>query len=108
MAQPIDISKLKRGCIPFRDIGLELKPSKTRISHTLNEYEGNIGFNFLGFNIRQYPVGKCQSTKSSKGKLLGFKTIIKPSKEKIKAHVKRLGEVITLTILNSSESILMS
>ena len=78
----------------LKEIGLELKPSKTRISHTLNECEGNIGFDFLGFNIRQYPVGKGQSVKSSKGKLLGFKTIIKPSKGKIKAHVKRLGEVI--------------
>jgi RNA-directed DNA polymerase len=78
----------------LKDMGLELKPSKTRISHTLSEYKGNIGFEFLGFNIRQYPVGKCQSAKSSKGKLLGFKTIIKPSKEKIKAHIKRLGEVI--------------
>jgi RNA-directed DNA polymerase len=29
------------------DIGLELKPSKTKISHTLNEYDGNVGFDFL-------------------------------------------------------------
>ncbi len=76
------------------DIGLELKPSKTRISHTLKEYEGNIGFDFLGFTIRQFPVGKDHSGKSSKRKKLGFKTIIKPSKEKIKAHIKKLGEVI--------------
>ena len=78
----------------LKDIGLELKSSKTRISHTLKEYEGNIGFDFLGHNIRQYPVGKGQSAKSSKRKILGFKTIIKPSKGKIKAHIKRLGEVI--------------
>ena len=30
-------------------IGLELKPSKTRLSYTLKEYQGNVGFNFLGF-----------------------------------------------------------
>ncbi|MHC5826312.1 MAG: reverse transcriptase/maturase family protein, partial [Nostoc sp.] len=30
-------------------MGLELKPSKTKISHTLNEFEGNTGFDFLGF-----------------------------------------------------------
>ena len=29
-----------------------------------------------------------------KGQLLGFKTIIKPSKQKIKQHIKKLGEVI--------------
>ena len=32
-------------------IGLELKPSKTKLTHTLNEYEGNIGFEFLGFHV---------------------------------------------------------
>ena len=76
------------------NIGLELKPSKTRISHTLNEYENNIGFDFLGFNIRQYPVGKHHSGTSTRGKLLGFKTLIKPSKEKITAHIRRVKETI--------------
>ncbi|MGK7933571.1 MAG: group II intron reverse transcriptase/maturase [Microcystaceae cyanobacterium] len=76
------------------DIGLELKPSKTRISHTLNEYEGNSGFDFLGFTISQFPVGKDHSGKNTNKELLGFKTIIKPSKDKIKTHIKKLGEVI--------------
>ncbi|NET84027.1 MAG: group II intron reverse transcriptase/maturase [Moorea sp. SIO1F2] len=55
------------------DIGLELKPSKTRLTHTKE------GFDFLGFNIREYPVGKHQSKQ-------GFKTLIKPSKKKVKEH----------------------
>ncbi len=76
------------------DIGLELKPSKTHISHTLNEHKGNIGFDFLGFTIRQFPVGKDHSGKNPHKEILGFKTIIKPSKEKVKAHIKKLGEVI--------------
>ena len=76
------------------DIGLELKPSKTRISHTLNEHEGNRGFDFLGFTVRQFPVGKDHSGKNGNKEILGFKTIIKPSKNKIKAHIKKLGEVI--------------
>ena len=29
-------------------MGLELKPSKTRITHTLQEYQGQVGFDFLG------------------------------------------------------------
>ncbi len=54
-------------------IGLELKPSKTRISHTLNKLnDENPGFNFLGFNVRQFPVGKhnsngCTSRSTCKG-----------------------------------------
>jgi RNA-directed DNA polymerase len=78
----------------LEEIGLELKSSKTKISHTLNEYEGNIGFDFLGFNIRQYPVGKRHSGKSSNRNQLGFKTIIEPSKDKVKAHLKKIGDVI--------------
>jgi RNA-directed DNA polymerase len=78
----------------LKGIGLELKPSKTKISHTLNKHEGKVGFDFLGFTIRQFPVGKCQSGKSSHGNQLGFKTIITPSKDKIKKHLQKIGDTI--------------
>ncbi|MBW4480140.1 MAG: group II intron reverse transcriptase/maturase [Tolypothrix brevis GSE-NOS-MK-07-07A] len=79
----------------LKGIGLELKPSKTRLAHTLIEYEGmKPGFNFLGFNIRQFPVGKYQSGKNTNGKLLGFKTIITPSKEKKKVHYEKITRII--------------
>lgn len=68
-------------------MGLELKLSKTRITHTLVPHEGQVGFDFLGFNIRQYPVGKTHSKK-------GFKTIIKPSREAQRRHLRRIGEVV--------------
>lgn len=83
----------------LQGIGLELKPSKTRLSHTLNDYQGNVGFNFLGFSIRQFPVGKTH-TGASKGKPLGFKTIITPSKEGVQRHVQALR-----TILQKSPSL---
>ena len=76
-------------------IGLELKPSKTRLAHTLNKLEDEEpGFNFLGFNIRQFPVGKYNSGSKSKSGLLGFKTIITPSKESQKRHYRKVAEVI--------------
>ncbi len=75
------------------DIGLELKPSKTRITHTLHRYEDNVGFNFLGFSVRQFPKGKHTSGKLM-GESLGFKTLITPSKEKVKEHLDQIGEVI--------------
>ena len=77
------------------EMGLELNQSKTKITHTLNEYQGNVGFDFLGFTIRQFPVGKNQSGKNSKGRKLGFKTLIKPSNKKIKVHIKRMNQVIS-------------
>ncbi len=66
-------------------MGLELKPSKTRITHTLEVTEGEAGFDFLGFNIRQYWV------KMSKR---GYKTIIKPSRKSIERHRRQVVEVI--------------
>ena len=79
----------------LRDFGLELKPSKTRICHTLNKYgDTEPGFNFLGFNVRQYPVGKYQSGSSTNGVALGFKTIISPSREKMKVHYNRVASII--------------
>lgn len=78
----------------LKGMSLELKPSKTRISHTLIPYEGNIGFDFLGFNIRQHPVGKHQSGCNSQGEKLGFKTIIKPSKKKVALHIESIRNII--------------
>lgn len=77
------------------NIGLELNQEKTKILHTLHEHEGSKpGFDFLGFNIRQYPVGKYQSGKTTHGKTLGFKTIIKPSKDKVKEHYRKLADIV--------------
>ena len=71
----------------LQGMGLELKPSKTRIGHTLKEVNGQIGFEFLGFEFRQYKVGKTHSR-------LGFKTIIKPTKAKVKLHYERLANIV--------------
>jgi RNA-directed DNA polymerase len=78
----------------LKDMGLELKPSKTRVAHTLLQQGGCAGFDFLGFQVRQYPVGKHRTGKNTAGRPLGFKTIIKPSKDKVKLHQKRLAELV--------------
>ncbi|MGB3637307.1 MAG: reverse transcriptase domain-containing protein [Rivularia sp. (in: cyanobacteria)] len=78
----------------LKDIGLELKLSKTKISHTLNPHEGNSGFDFLSFNVRQYSVGKYHSAKRSNGETLGFKTIIKPSLKSLQNHYRNIASII--------------
>ena len=97
-----DISIIKR-CKKLisewlKDIGLELKPSKTRIAHTLhNELseDGIAGFDFLGYHIRQFPVGKYASAIHPKRKeKLGFRTLITPSKDACKKHQLKIKEVI--------------
>jgi len=79
----------------LKDIGLELKPSKTRLTHTLTKMEEQSpGFDFLGFNIRQFPTGKYHTGKNTKGEKLGFKTIITPSQNKIKTHYDQIAKEI--------------
>ncbi len=75
-------------------MGLELKPSKTKITHTLRPYQGTVGFEFLGFAIRQFPVGKTHTGKNTWGKPLGFKTIISPSKGAIERHMQAIGKSV--------------
>jgi hypothetical protein len=59
-------------------MGLQWKPEKTSIVHSLQTHEGNEpGFNFLGFNCRQY----------RKANERGFKTLIKPEKDKLHRHL---------------------
>lgn len=84
-------------------IGLELNPSKTRLTHTLEINEatkeacpglnGGPGFNFLGFFIRQHKTIHLSALSVTK-EVLGFRTLIIPSKEKKDAHQVKLHKII--------------
>lgn len=79
------------------DIGLELKPSKTRIAHTLipeQSEDGKVGFDFLGYYIRQYPASKHKSAKNGTGQILGFNTLITPSKQSCIKHQESIKKII--------------
>lgn len=79
----------------LKDMNLELKPSKTRLAHTLHRYEQEEpGFNFLGYNVRQINAGKYNSGKDNQGNSLGFKTFITPSEKSIKVHYDQIAKVI--------------
>src|SRR5947207_9678609 len=47
-------------------MGLHLHAHKTRFTHTLTPYEGQVGFDFLGFHIRQEPVGNSHAIPSER------------------------------------------
>lgn len=71
-------------------IGLQLKPEKTQIVHTL---QTNNGFDFLGFNIRQYQIQNGKTSKHT-GVKREYKTLIKPSKKAIKRHYEKLANTV--------------
>ncbi|BAI92857.1 reverse transcriptase homolog [Limnospira platensis NIES-39] len=104
----------------LKPVGLEIKPEKTRICHTFKpiEYEGRTeepGFDFLGFNIRQYPAGKYKSGKTGgmASRLIGHKTHIKPSQkavahtEVIKGVIKQFKTAPQSTLINKLNPIIM-
>jgi RNA-directed DNA polymerase len=72
------------------EMGLRLKVEKTHITHTLNDHEGHTGFDFLGFTIRQYRVGKYRAHKRH----AGYKTLITPSRKAVQRHLRELKALI--------------
>jgi RNA-directed DNA polymerase len=74
-------------------MGLSLNEAKSHMRHTLEGEQA--GFAFLGYDIRQYRVGKHQSGKGPRGhRRLGYKTLIKPDKANVKDHLAELGRII--------------
>ena len=81
-------------------VGLELKPSKTRIVHSLRGHAGQPpGFDFLGFEVRQFPVGKTHAK-------LGFKTIVKPSKAARRRHGEQLQQALRQARTNPQAAVI--
>ncbi|MEH2236258.1 group II intron reverse transcriptase/maturase [Nostoc sp.] len=85
----------------LKGMSLELKPSKTRLAHTLEQYEQEKpGFDFLGFTIRQFPTGKYHSKQ-------GFKTIITPSNTKQKVHYDQIASIIKAHQSTTQETLII-
>lgn len=78
----------------LKGMGLELKESKTWIIHTLATAEGEAGFEFLGFKIRQYPAGQYRSDRNGHQQPLGCVTRIEPSPKAVKRHTEKLRETV--------------
>ena len=76
-------------------LGLKLKASKTRICHSLNRYEKEKpGFDFLGFNVKHFKVGKHHANKTTNGKIKPYTLHIKPAKEAYLRHYRDLSQII--------------
>jgi len=78
----------------LKGMGLEMKPSKTRITHTLHALDGPAGFDFLGFNIRQYERGKYRCPLNGMRERLGFTPSIRPSMESQKRLLRKVRDLL--------------
>ena len=82
-------SELSNFLIAFN---LRLNTEKTRIVHTLNISVSTKtrGFEFLGFQIRQLPIGKYKYKKCKRP----YRTIITPSRNSVKKHLENLKNTL--------------
>jgi RNA-directed DNA polymerase len=78
----------------LKGMGLEMKPSKTRLTHTIRAIDGPAGFDFLGFSIRQYERGKNRCPVNGMGERLGFTPSIRPSMESQKRLLHKVREIL--------------
>lgn len=88
------------------DIGLQLKASKTHISHTLTPHDGRVGFDFLGFTVKQHRIGKYQTRRYTGQE--GCKTLIRPSQSGRAKHGERLGEQLTRQVASGQAAVIHS
>jgi RNA-directed DNA polymerase len=80
----------------LKPVGLELKPEKTWLCNTLSiGNEEKPGFDFLGFNIRLYPVSVHKGVNAGQaGGIKPYQLNIKPSKKAVQTHYNACKEVI--------------
>lgn len=93
----------------LHEMGLELKPSKTRIAHTLDVekcIDGIVGFRFLGFYIRH--VRSESKTSYVAGKRLGYRTMIVPSKESCRKHQQEISKIIRKHAIAPQEALILN
>jgi len=76
----------------LRPLGLNLSPSKTQVTHTLEKVDGQqAGFDFLGCRVQQFRVGKHSASPYFKG----VWTDIRPSRKGVKRLLQKCAETIS-------------
>src|SRR5205823_8195132 len=81
-------------------MGLQLHADKTRFTHTLTPYQGQVGFGFLGFSIRQEPGENIPRGQSGQEHSPGGKTSITPLMRRLAPHEHSPG---VKTIISPSQ-----
>lgn len=87
----------------LRTRGLEFSPEKTRLVHSTE------GFDFIGFNVRQYPTRKANSWQKRNEKNTrkkDFKLLIKPNDKSIKTHKEAIHDVLDTMRAATQEEII--
>lgn len=92
-----DVMELQQAVLRIRQwlatMGLQLRADKTRLTHTLTPYRGQVGFDFLGFNICQEQQGKQPTGNSTQGASwspLHKAPLRRPAAQKLSSEIKTI------------------
>ena len=100
MSKKLDIIKKSKEKVEIflQKVGLKLSKGKTRIGHSMKRIDEKFGlapgFDFLGFNFRNYVTSIHRGVKSTKGKKNTFIQISKPSNEAVKSQKNVLKNIL--------------
>jgi RNA-directed DNA polymerase len=81
-------------------IGLHLNAHKTRITHTLTPYQGQVGFDFLGFSLRQYPLEHVVPPSP------GYTTVVAPDADASAHHLSMIEQRLHALQAASQEQVI--
>ncbi len=73
-------------------IGLHLHAHKSSITHTLKPYQGQVGFDFLGFHLRQERAARVDAVPRAGASHMRMQTIITPSQKASKRHLTAIEQ----------------
>ena len=80
--------------INYSQLPVENLPGQFILAVQVNAVDGPAGFDFLGFNFRQYPRGKNRCMHRPYGEPVGFKVHVKPSLESQKRFQRKVREIV--------------
>jgi RNA-directed DNA polymerase len=78
----------------LQELGLELKPSKTQVTHTLSAIRVPSDFTSWVLKSANITLARTAAPAMGVANRLGFKTIIKPSKAGVHRHKQALAAII--------------
>jgi RNA-directed DNA polymerase len=87
-------------------MGLRLSPNKTRITHTLDIHDSNVGFDFLGFTFRQRRAGRCHAARFKGKGSTGLVVQVTPSTDAVKCHLRSLRATVRRMCAASQEALI--
>jgi RNA-directed DNA polymerase len=85
----------------LQESGLALQTGQATIAHTLRPYQGKVGFDFLGWTVRQCPVRSNHARRAP-----GLVTSIRPTRERVLRHMQAIKRMINANVAVSQETLI--